>query len=398
VTARTGLAALLLVGSACAGCRAPQPFTFRHGGADRPAAAPVAPVAPRAVAAPADPSAMASLQSLADPGPDGLRVLHLGDFGERTSQQDAVAGAAAARHARTPFALALFAGDLLYPCGPDAGLAGAEACTFAADGNTVATPPAGPPDPAFAERHERPLAGLLRGKPPRTLLALGNHDVYSRFGCGVPLLSTEATARRKACLNVAHASLLWSLPARHYLVDEGPARFVVLDSNTVYADYGGFTLEAELAFLSQALVGCEQRACFVLLHHPPVVAGVHVKDFDNPEVVARMARLEAVAGGRVRAWLAGHDHDLQHLRTARGVDVLVSGNGATARPGERFERTAPNGELIFASTAWGFGLLTVRADGWDYRFEETQGASLHCCAASGTGRCEPVECAPAAPR
>jgi hypothetical protein len=380
VNRRAGLAALLLLSSACAGCRVPQPFTIRHGSAVPPATAP------------------AGAPTLAGLGFDGLRVLHLGDFGERTSQQDAVAAAAAARHARAPFAVALFAGDLLYPCGPDAGLAGAEACTFAADDNTVATPPAGPPDPAFAELHERPLAGLLQGKPPRTLLALGNHDVYSRYGCGVPLLSAEATARRKACLNVAHATPLWSLPARHYLVDEGPARFVVLDSNTVYADYGGFTLEAELAFLSGALEGCEQRACFVLLHHPPVLAGVHVKDFERPEVVARMARLEAAVGGRVRAWLAGHDHDLQHLRTSSGVDVFVSGNGATARPAERFERTAPSGTLLFASTAWGFGLLTVRPDGWDYRFEETQGRPLHCCAASGAGRCEPVECALATPR
>jgi hypothetical protein len=211
-------------------------------------------------------------------------------------------------------------------------------------------------------------------------------------------LPVQETARRKACLSVAHATPLWSLPARHYVVDEGPARVVVLDSNTIYADYGGFTLEAELAFLDGALAGCEQRACFVLLHHPPVAAGEHARDFDRPERVTRMARLEEVAGGRVRAWLAGHDHDLQHLRTAGGVDVLISGNGATARPSERFERTAPSGQLIFASTAWGLGLLTVGPGGWDYRFEDTQGAPLHCCAASGAGRCEPYECAPATPR
>lgn len=387
---RAGLAALLLAGSACAGCSVPHPFTVRHGQAGSPASE-------SATATAATATAPSSPIALVTPGPAGLRVLHLGDFGERTPQQAAVAGAAAALHARANFAVALFAGDLLYPCGPDASRPGAEACTFAPDGNTVATPPAGPTDPAFADLHERPLAGLLQGRPPRILLALGNHDVYSRYGCGVPALSAEATARRKACLNVAHASPLWSLPARHYVVDEGPARFVVLDSNTVYADYGGFTLGAELEFLAKALEGCERRACFVLLHHPPVAAGVHVKDFESPAVVARMARLEAAAGGRIRAWLAGHDHDLQHLRTSSGVDVLISGNGATARPSERFERTAPSGTLLFASTAWGLGVLTVRPDGWDYRFEETQGRPLHCCAASGAGRCEPVACAPATP-
>jgi hypothetical protein len=328
----------------------------------------------------------------------GLRVLHTGDFGDHTDQQAAVAGAAAALHARSPFALALFAGDLIYECGPDPTRAGAEACAFAADGNTVATPPAGLPDPAFARLHEAPLAGLLAGTPVRTVLALGNHDVYSNYVCGVAELGMDETARRKACVAVAHASPLWSLPARHYVVDEGPARFIVLDSNAVYADYGGFTLEAELAFLAGSLEGCDRRACFVLLHHPPVTAGEHEADFTRVDRVSRMALLQAMAGSRIRAWLAGHDHDLQHLRTATGVDVLVSGNGARARPGERFERTANGGSLLFASTAWGLGVLTVREGGWDYLFRDQLGTPLHCCTAAGAGPCQPVQCATERPR
>jgi tartrate-resistant acid phosphatase type 5 len=372
--ARSAIAAALLIGAGgCVGCAGASQFTVRHGAA-------LDPPAPAAAAA-----------------TGGLRVLHLGDFGDGTPQQAAVAGAAAARHTRSPFALALFAGDLIYECGPDPERPGAEACAFAADGNTVATPPGGLPDPAFDRLHEAPLAGLLAGAPVRTVLALGNHDVYSRFTCGATGLSADQTARRKACLSVAHASPLWSLPARHYLVDQGPARFVVLDSNTAYADYGGFTFDAELAFLAKALEGCERRACFVLLHHPPATAGEHVEDFKKPERVARMARLEELAGGRVRAWLAGHDHDLQHLRTASGVDVLVSGNGARARPAERFERTANGGTLLFASTAWGLGVLTVHDGGWDYRFEDVAGVPLHCCSASGAGRCEPVACRPGVP-
>ena len=360
--------ALLATAGGCAGCAAPSPYTVRHG------------------------SAVAPGPALAGSA-GGVRVLHIGDFGERTAQQAAVAQAITAAHARAPFALAAFAGDLIYPCGLDAAGPGAEACAFAPDGSTVASPPAGPPDPALARLHEGPLAGLLAGRPPRPVLALGNHDVYSRHACGAAGLDADETARRKACLAVAHRSPLWSMPGRHYLVDEGVVRLVVLDSNTVYADYGGLTLDAELAFLASALEGCERRACFVVMHHPPTLAGEHVGDFDEPERTARMARVEAAAAGRVRAWLVGHDHDLQHLRTAAGVDVLVSGNGATARPRERFETTSTGGRLLFASTAWGLGVLTVRADGWDYRFEDVAGAPLHCCAASGSGRCEPVRCA-----
>jgi hypothetical protein len=52
--------------------------------------------------------------------------------------------ATAALRARGPIALALFVGDNLYECGPDAVRPGAEACDFGPDGNTVATPPTGP--------------------------------------------------------------------------------------------------------------------------------------------------------------------------------------------------------------------------------------------------------------
>ena len=133
------------------------------------------------------------------------------------------------------------------------------------------------------------------------------------------------------------------------------------------------------------------------MHHPPTTAGQHEGDFDRPSRVARMARLEAVAAGKVRAWLTGHDHDLQHLRTAAGVDVLISGNGATARASERFEKVANRGQLLFASTAPGFGVLTVNEAGWSYRFLDVGGAPLHCCAAAGAGRCEPVRCTTAMP-
>jgi tartrate-resistant acid phosphatase type 5 len=361
--------ALLAAAGGCTGCAAPGTPPAAGGSTGTLAAGPTA-------------------------APGGLRVLHLGDFGEQTRQQAAVAAAVSAAHARASFAVAVFAGDLIYECGLDARAPGAEACAFGADDNTVATPPSGPPDPAPARLHEWPLAGLRAGAPVRPVLALGNHDVLTRGRCSVPGLDPEVAARRKACLAVAHRSPLWSLPARHHLVDEGPARFVVLDSNAVYQDYGGFTLDAELAFLSGALDGCDRRACFVVLHHPPTTAGLHQRDFERPERAARMARLEAAAGGRIRAWLAGHDHDLQHLRSAAGVDVLVSGNGATARPIERFSTTSTGGRLLFASTDWGYGVLTVRADGWDYRFENERGRPLHCCAASGTGRCEPVTCTP----
>lgn len=352
------LAALLL---ACAGRSSPT-FTVLLGAARTPAPAP-APLA----------------------GPV-VRVLHVADFGDPTPQQAAISDAMGRDHQRAPFALALFPGDNIYECGPDPLVAGADRCAFAADGNTVAPGFRAPADAMFA-RHERALAAL-GASPPRVLLSLGNHDVHA---CGM-IDRGGAIARRKACLEVAHASPVWSMPARHYLVDEGPARFIFFDSNLLVGDYGGFSFEDEVAFVAEAARGCDQRTCFLVAHHPPVTAGSHVSDA-KPRYLERTARILSAGGGRIRGWLAGHDHDLQHLRTTDGLDVMVSGNGSRVRDVERFEVVSvPGASLLFASVRWGYAVLEVGQDGWRYRFEGADGAPLHCCAARGAGPCEPVSC------
>jgi hypothetical protein len=322
-----------------------------------------------------------------------LRVLHVGDLGDDTPQQQVVARAIEAAHRRAPFDLAVSAGDNLYPCGPDVDLPGAEACAFGPDGSSVAPGFAPPADPRF-ELLERPLQALQAGGPPVAIHpALGNHDVASWTGCGAAGFSAERLSRTRACLEVAHRSQGWRMPGRHYVVDRGPARFIFVDSNLLRGDYGGFGLDAEVELVRSAAPGCAARPCFLVGHHPPATAGGH-RDELAGEVLSRLRRLEDAGGGRVTAWLAGHDHDLQHLRAVAGYDVFVSGNGSRGRPRERFEKVSPPGAaLLFGSTSPGFGILEVGADGaWGYRFEDGQGAPVHCCAAPPGGRCRPVPC------
>ncbi len=316
-----------------------------------------------------------------------VRAFHLGDFGDATCQQAAVAAALRTAHLRTPFDLGLAVGDLVYDCGPDANRPGAAACAFASDANTVAPGFVPPTDPAFAV-HDGPLAFL---GPTPVHAALGNHDVGFGGRCG-PGRDPASAARAKACLSVAHRAPQWHMPARHYAVDAGPARFIVIDSNLVVGDYGGFTLDDEVAFVAAHTEGCDARTCFLVGHHPPVTAGSHRSDA-TPEYLARMARLLRAGRGRIRAYLAGHDHDLQHLRAPDGLDVLVSGAGARGRWREKLEPTSvPGAQLLFGSLRWGYGVLEVSSAGWRYRFEDVDGQALHCCAAVGAGRCEPASC------
>ncbi|HYG68211.1 MAG TPA: metallophosphoesterase, partial [Anaeromyxobacteraceae bacterium] len=293
-----------------------------------------------------------------------------------------------------PFDLAFAAGDNLYSCGPDPTLPGAAACEFDPNGNTVPDGYAPPHDPRFERLHEGPLAPLARSPAVPVYLTLGNHDVASGGGCAVEGLDARTLGRRRACLEVAHETPLWRMPGRHYVVDQGRVRFIVLDTILVGGAYGGFDLDDEVRFLEDAAAGCDERVCFVLTHYPPITAGRHGREVDAA-FLERMGRLEAAAGGRVRAWLAGHDHDLQHLRTREGLDVLVSGNGARGRSYERFTSVSGvGGRLVFASVRWGFGILEVSERGWSYRFEDDDGAPIYCCAAEGDGTCEPVRCRP----
>jgi hypothetical protein len=326
------------------------------------------------------------------PAPE-LRVLLFGDFGAATAQQRAVAKGLVRAARERPFDLAFSLGDNLYPCGPDPRLPGAAACRFEADGATVDAAFTPPADERFERLFEAPLDGLRRGDAPLPVyLALGNHDVAGYALCREGELAGPELSRLRACLEVAHRGPRWTMPARHYVVDRGPARFVVIDSNQLVEDSGGFTLDGEVELLAEAARTAGDRHLFVVAHHPAAGAGVHAVEFTE-ERVARVRRLQEAAGGRIAAWFAGHDHDLQHLRAAAGYDVIVSGNGALGRPQERFGLVAPPAaQLLFASTAWGFASLEVSREHWAVRFEGDGGEPLHCCHAVPPGRCQPVAC------
>ena len=206
--------------------------------------------------------------------PETLRVLVFGDFGYQSIPQRLTAGAMRRATRARPFDLALELGDNLYYCGPDPTRPGAETCRFEDDGATVA-PGAKPPDDPLFRVNEAPLAGL-RGRDGEALpiyLALGNHDVGLGGGrCARPVLGEVETMRRRACLSVARRTPTWTMPARHYVIDRGPVRFVVLDTNVTVRDYGGFTLQDEIAFVREATATCgAERHCFLVGHHPPAV-------------------------------------------------------------------------------------------------------------------------------
>ena len=334
-----------------------------------------------------------SLAPSTPPRESALRVLVFGDFGYRTVPQRLTARAMRRESAARPFDLAVEVGDNLYMCGPDPLRPGAETCAFSADGASLA-PGALPPDDPIFLVNEAPLAGLVGrdGTPLPIFLALGNHDVATGGRCAAPSLPPEDAARRKACLSVARRTRTWTMPARHYVVDRGPVRLVVVDTNVVVGDYGGFTLADEIAFVREATAACgEDRPCFLMGHHPPAAVRGYGRG-RAPAYAARMSRLVAAAGGRVRAFFAGHVHTLEHLSLGP-LEVFVS--GSTAMGGfHRFRfRWPATAQARFATSAWGYAVLEADAGGYRVRFMDHDGEALHCCEAARSGACRPVECA-----
>jgi tartrate-resistant acid phosphatase type 5 len=238
--------------------------------------------------------------SVAD-GP-AIRVLAFGDYGTGAVTQRQVADAMLSYHQRARFDFGITLGDNFY----DAGLPS-------------------PTDTRWRTWWDEMYAPLRLS----IYATLGNHDWGLPDSPAAEILHTRD-------------SPTWRMPAPYYTFTAGPAQFFALDTNEVS--------EAQLRWLDDALRASRARWRIVYGHHPIYSAGVH-GDHEGLK-----ARLLPLLRNRADVYLAGHDHDLQHLRADEGVHFFVSGTGgASIRP------PTPNGSSLFAGAAFGF--TVIEADG-----------------------------------
>jgi hypothetical protein len=239
------------------------------------------------------------------PAREPVRAIAIGDFGdlrprERFFQQ--VADAILAAHRARPYRFGITLGDNFYNAGM----------------KSVA-------DRKWELLWERPFGRI--GIP--FYATLGNHDYR-----GNPQAQVDYTQRSRT----------WRMPARYYTFAAGPVRFVALDTEEWSA--------AQAAWLREQLAR-PARFRVVYGHHPVLSYGHHGADAKTRNI--RAALLPLLRGGRADLYLAGHDHDLQHLKLA-GIDLVVCGGGGA---NTRDTRRGP--ETLFARSAHGFCELEAEA-------------------------------------
>jgi len=243
------------------------------------------------------------------PSGESIRVLAFGDFGNGGVEQRRVAEAMLRYHRGSPFDFAVTLGDNFYSKGMDS------------------------PDDARWKTWWDALYDPL-GIP--FYATLGNHDWgFADSPAAEVLYSSKSPS--------------WRMPATRYTFTAGPVQFFALDTNGMS--------EAQLLWLRDELERSTARWKIVYGHHPIYSDGAHE---DNVNMIDDLL---PVLRDRADIYLAGHDHDMQHLAPEGRLHFFVAGGGgANIRP------VNPEGRAIFKQSSYGFAVLEVDEDTLVVRF------------------------------
>ena len=245
-----------------------------------------------------------------------LHIVAFGDYGSGSSHQHDVAQAILKRNAEAKFDFGITLGDNFYRCGV----------------RNV-------DDPLWKSRWEElytPLGILF-------YVSLGNHD-YGHPPIICPLQQASAESE----VEYTNHSQSWRMPARYYTFTAGPARFFTLDTE-------GWSQE-QLEWIGKALSASRNEPGvkwrIVYGHHPIYTSGVHLNQRRISEI--RRELIPIFKEEKVDLYIAGHDHDMEHLRSD-GMEFLICGTGgAELRKVRRQQKIS-----AFANSVYGFLDITI---------------------------------------
>ncbi|MGD9965685.1 MAG: purple acid phosphatase family protein [Hyphomonadaceae bacterium] len=270
-----------------------------------------------------------------------LSFLVIGDWGEHSDGEVAVAGAMARVAAELNTAFVVSTGDNFYSSGVES-----------------------VDDPQWTETFEQVFSAASLQTP--WYAVLGNHDYRGSVA---------------AEMNYTIQSPRWRMPARYWQQDfaaaDGGASFFFLDTFPlthlpllrarvpVLGDSAG--AHAQLAWLERALASSPARWKFVVGHHPIVSSGAHG---GAPALYHHVRPLLLRYG--VAAYFNGHDHDLEYLRDGR-LSYICSGAGSEVR---RLRRARPQSVFGYDGGV-GFASCSIAGATMQLRFHGGDGAELY---------------------
>ena len=225
--------------------------------------------------------------------------------------------------------------------------------------------------------------------PGPAYAVLGNHD-YQMFPMSKVDAELEYARRGKS---------RWTMPSKWYSFDfpkKNPLiHFIALDSNMPHpiapnADgtpNRNFTLTeeeraAQLRWLEAELAKPRSTPFTVVIaHHPIYTDGPHG---DHPMLIRDWDPL--LRKYRVHAYLAGHDHDLQHLEfEGHPTTHFLSGGGGADLYDLKIDPTARG---PYAQKVNGFSHLSVTSKKLTLRHVDAQGKIIHALNKSPNGKVE----------
>lgn len=190
-------------------------------------------------------------------------------------------------------------------------------------------------DPQFQTKFEKPFAQL----PFRFHMVLGNHDI--RGSVDAQIAYTKLSKK-------------WYLPARYYQFQAGPVSFLALETN-----------QPSLKQLQdhQAYLRAHPSPWVIAFGHHPRQTNSVYKDSQSPALKQMIDGL----CGQAQFYLAGHEHDKQHLKPLCGMHQVIAGTGGGQRKAGRGPST------LFAGESLGFSWFEVSPTRLYFEFVNLKG-------------------------
>jgi tartrate-resistant acid phosphatase type 5 len=258
-----------------------------------------------------------------NPEPVALRVLAFGDAGTGSSDQYEVAETMRRVCQKKPCDMAVMLGDNFYENGV-----------------------INISDNQFLIKFEKPYGPLGITIYPIS----GNHDGRGNI---------------ESQVGYSNRSTYWKMPHQYYEYTVGSVHFFAIDSNTFSNN------SAQREWLANSLKNSTAKWKIVYGHHPIRSGGKHG---DSPELIEN---LEPLLCQYADMYLAGHDHDLQYLKSDCGLPLVVSGAAAKS------EKTTTGPYTLFSrgreyfSGFLGFAVLEIGTKQIRVRYYDRRGTVVY---------------------